>query len=97
MVNETKLKYIANFYGKEKQVSQLDEEMAELTIALHKLLRGKITDIQNLTEEIADVENVLSQIKILFNVNQLEVDLIRFTKIDREIGRITKELGYGEV
>lgn len=97
MVNETKLKYIANFYGKEKQVSQLDEEMAELTIALHELLRGKIADTHNLTEEIADVENVLSQIKILFRVNQLEVDLVKSAKINREIGRITKELGYGKV
>jgi len=97
MANETKLKYIANFYGKEKQVSQLDEEMAELTIALHELLRGKITDTHNLTEEIADVETVLYQIKILFEVNQLEVDLIKSAKIDREIGKITKELGYDKV
>ena len=60
-------------YGERAQVDMMLEEMAELSKALLKLRRVKkheITDplflVKNVEEEIADVEIVLNQMKLLF-------------------------------
>lgn len=57
------------------------EEMAELQKALTKHLskRGNIDDI---TEEIADVEFMLDQLKIVFN-NSKEVEKVKKSKMER--------------
>ena len=89
-----KLKYLASFYGIKSQTSQLDEEMAELTVETHKLMRGRTESTKGLTEEIADVEILLSQLKILYKINSLEVDLIKEKKINRQMERVNKLIGY---
>ena len=91
---ENKLKYLASFYGIKSQTSQLDEEMAELTVETHKLMRGRTEDTKGLIEEIADVEILLSQLKILYKINSLEVDLIKEKKINRQMERVNKLMGY---
>ena len=60
-------------YGERAQVDMMLEEMAELSKALLKLRRAKkheITEplflVKNVEEEIADVEIVLNQMKLLF-------------------------------
>ena len=60
-------------YGERAQVDMMLEEMAELSKALLKLRRVKkheITEplflVKNVEEEIADVEIVLNQMKLLF-------------------------------
>ena len=91
---EHKLKYLASFYGIKSQTSQLDEEMAELTVETHKLMRGRTENTKCLTEEIADVEILLSQLKILYKIDSLEVDLIKEKKINRQMERVNKLMGY---
>ncbi len=49
-------------FGEQKQKDMLIEEMSELTQALLKDRRGRES---NISEEIADVQIVLDQIKIL--------------------------------
>lgn len=61
------------YYGERAQVDMILEEMAELSKALLKLRRAKkheITEplflVKNVEEEIADVQIVLNQMKLLF-------------------------------
>lgn len=73
-------------FGWDKQVDMLIEEMAELTQALLKVRRGKEGALDNLHEEIADVEIVLSQIKIKCNQ-----PLLKAWK-DRKLQRLEEKL-----
>ncbi len=50
-------------FGEQKQKDMLIEEMSELTQALLKDRRGRES---NVSEEIADVQIVLDQIKLLY-------------------------------
>lgn len=54
------------------------EECSELIQAISKYLRGRET---NLEEEIADVEIMLEQLKIMCNESQVEV--IKESKLNR--------------
>ena len=87
---EHKLKYLASFYGIKSQTSQLDEEMAELTVETHKLMRGRTESTKGLTEEIADVEILLSQLKILYEIKQEDIDKVKEKKLNRQMERINK-------
>lgn len=55
------------------------EEMAELTKTLTKHLRGK-TDLEAITEEIADVEIMLEQVKRALSIRTKEA---KHKKIER--------------
>lgn len=65
-------------YGEIGQIDVAIEEMAELIQALSKYKRGKE---HNVEEEIADVEIMLEQMKIIFN--QRKVRKIKKGKIAR--------------
>lgn len=80
------LKSIIDHYGKESQVLMAIEEISELTKELCKDHRGK-DNRQEIIEEIADVELMLDQLKIMFNVNQMTVDYIKGQKIKRTLER----------
>ena len=102
-----KIKKIANHYTFKNQSGQLIEECAELIQAIRKYIRfdeGLITDddiltstndsnmlIQNIVEEIADVEIMLEQIKVLLNLNNDAIKAIKIKKIDRQLERIKRE------
>lgn len=49
-------------FGKEVQMRQLQEECAELIVAINHHLRGRDKYIEKITEEIADLLIVLTQI-----------------------------------
>lgn len=68
-------------YGKTAQLIMAMEEMSELVQALSKDIRGK-TDIENIAEEIADVEIMLAQLKIIFDCKD-RVNSKRCRKISR--------------
>ncbi len=68
-------------YGKTPQLIMCMEEMAELTKTLSKDIRGK-TDIENISEEIADVEIMLAQLKIIYDCKD-KVNSKRCRKISR--------------
>lgn len=63
-------------YGVEAQTKMAVEEMAELTNALMKLSRGRVSDVA-VIEEIADVVIMSTQLAIIFGEKQVlkEIDL----------------------
>lgn len=76
-------------YGKQSQLVMAMEEMSELTKELSKNLRGA-DNSKALAEEIADVEIMLEQLKVIFR-NRALVDRIRAGKLVRLSDRITGE------
>lgn len=65
----------------EFQIMMLNEEMAELTIAINKMMRLKSSDTQvisskrcDILTEIADVKIMLEQMQVLFKISDKEVD-----------------------
>lgn len=76
-------------YGKQSQVVIAMEEMAELTKELSKDLRCN-GDLGAISEEIADVEIMLEQLKIIYR-NRAMVDRIRAEKLIRLADRITNQ------
>ena len=96
---DSELLLIANHYGAESQLDQLTEEMAELIVAINHFKRFRKTDnagiaAENLLEEIADVDLVLSQVKHLLGC-RYEVERIKEQKIQRQLERIAKEKEHG--
>ena len=77
-------------YGKQSQLIMAMGEMAELTKELSKNIRGA-KNTSAISEEMADVEIMLEQLKIIFG-NRSEVDRVRCEKLDRLIVRLTGEL-----
>lgn len=73
-------------YGKQSQAVIAMEEMAELTKELSKDLRCN-GDLGAILEEIADVEIMLEQLKIIYG-NRAMVDRIRAEKLIRLADRI---------
>lgn len=76
---EELLKRAVNHFGGEMQIIIMMEEMAELIQALSKRLRG---DDSNINEEMADVEIMLSQMKLYLG-NTEEVKTIKEEKLKR--------------
>lgn len=68
-------------WGAEAQICMVFEEMAELQKELCKALRGKENRIE-IAEEIADVEIMLAQMKILFGIEE-GVERYKKLKIQR--------------
>lgn len=74
-------------YGTQSQLVMAMEEMSELTKELSKSLRGA-DNAEALAEEMADVEIMLEQLKVIFR-NRALVDRIRAQKLARLADRIT--------
>lgn len=66
-------------FGEEPQMRQAVEEMAELIVAINHKIRGRES---NIPEEIADVEIMLEQLKIIEGCDA-EVERIKRLKIER--------------
>lgn len=79
-------------YGKEAQCRQAMEECAELIQAINKSIRypDRKDCHNNLIEEIADVEIMLYQLKVMFNVSDDEVFEVKVQKAVREQERLKK-------
>ena len=75
-----------NVYGKTSQCTVCMEEMAELTKELSKNLRG-----QDNAAQIADVEIMLEQLKLMFSIRD-EVTQQRTVKLQRLDNRISQSL-----
>ena len=73
-------------YGIDAQVQMCIEEMSELTKELCKWFRDK-GDINHISEEIADVEIMLEQMKQFFN---LQDDVERYKTF--KLGRLEERL-----
>lgn len=79
-------------YGEEPQCRQAMEECAELIQAINKCIRypDRKDCHNNLIEEIADVEIMLYQLKVMFNVSDDEVFEVKVQKAVREQERLEK-------
>ena len=104
---KNKITKIANHYQFSNQSRQLAEECAELVQAVSKYYRFRNTKnsrdeilastedsnmlIQNIVEEIADVEIMLEQMKILLNISNEAVEGVKEKKVNRQLARIEKE------
>ena len=79
---------IADGYGLVSQLRQLAEECSELAVAAsHSARTGNIT--VNLIEEIADVEIMIDQIKLLGQIREGFVDELKEMKIKRQLDRMS--------
>lgn len=67
-------------WGKTSQVFMSIEEMGELIQALSKNFRGK-ENLDNIAEEITDVEIMIDQLKLIFDVEK-RCSEIRVEKVD---------------
>lgn len=82
-------------YGRVNQVIKTVEELSELSQALCKILTSKFTDdnseiFENIYEEMADVEIMLEQCKIMFQCDK-EVNKWKQKKIERLERRLEGE------
>lgn len=77
-----------DFFGDESQKIMVVEEMSELTKELCKELRGR-GDVEHLADELADVEIMLSQIKIIYNIHQTVAEHKDY-KLNRLAGSIVE-------
>jgi len=90
-MNKKDLKTIISHYGKNKQILKAIEEMTELQKELCKsVISDDNNNIDNITEEMADVEVMLNQLKIIFE-NHQEVKKVINTKIERTKKRVFDE------
>lgn len=78
-------------YGKEHRLIICMEEMAELTKELTKNLRGR-RNLQDISEEVADVEIMLEQVKVIFDLKE-EVSEAKEAKLLRLQKRIVRDTG----
>ena len=71
LINKTEVyKKALQIWGQEAQITMVFEEMSELQKELCKALRGEKV-AGNIAEEIADVEIMLEQMKLLFEIESL--------------------------
>lgn len=99
-----KLLKIANYYGQERQVCKLMEELGEASSAASEVLQllafsedggkesGLEERLEHLASELADVANVTEQILTLFAL-EVEFKVARQRGVDKTIARIRKEFG----
>lgn len=84
---EEKIIEIAKFYGRKAQSYQLIEEMSELTKELLKNNNRNKDNIKEITEEIADVEFMLLQVKYLYGIDECDI----IDKKNRSIKKLEKQ------
>lgn len=80
-------------FGVDNQLFQLDEEMAELIKAVNKWRRnqrpGNEAFVDGVAEEIADVEIMLDQLKIILGITDTDIEDWKYRKIKRLSENIT--------
>jgi len=87
------IRTIVGYYGADAQSMQTCEECAELIQAVSKLSRSDtntkfVERIKNLTEEIADVRIMMSQLMQLYGIPEPEVSERIDEKLKRQLERI---------
>lgn len=87
-VNNLVLEELVEKYG-DKQVIVAIEELSELQKELCKHLRDK-TNIENITEELADVYIMLYQMQYLFKISNYDLNVKIQEKIERTKERLLK-------
>ena len=96
-MDKQKLLFIINSYGTKSQEDVAIEEMAELQKAIlkHRRYTGDETRAE-IIDEIADVEIMIEQLKIIFSCKKEVESRINY-KIERQIKRILKKYNIEEL
>lgn len=90
IVDEKALKEINEHFGKKHQSVVCMEECAELIQCISKELRGK-SDVDHMTEEIADVCICIETLKQLYGITDEQIQVWIDFKQKRAKERIRKE------
>lgn len=86
-----KLIKIIRHYSKYSQISKAVEELIELSELLIKAVNKLEINMDSLYEEMADVEIMLAQLKIIYGINDEVLRNYKEQKIDRTLKRIDAE------
>lgn len=81
---------VIEFYGADHQKGKAAEELSELLTELIKDINGK-GDIGKLIAELADVENVCAQLRLIYDADDL-TDHWKAVKMNRAIRDINIEI-----
>lgn len=87
---ETVIQKAIDTYGYDLQKQVAIEEMSELTKEICKDFRGK-DNKDNIIEEIADVDIMLTQLMIIYNIKPYELDEVKTNKLVRLSERLKGE------
>ena len=82
---ENGLQLIRLKYGRKVTLEKCKEELQELIEALEK------RDMENIHEEVADVNNLLSHIKAYYNISDEEIKERQHYKVKRQLKRMKYE------
>lgn len=83
-------------YGAQKQEAQLIEEMSELIHAISKLWRNNDAQTRaHVIEEVADVEIMLEQLKMILNISPEKLTAEKNYKLQRLAYRLGLNVGAG--
>lgn len=77
---------ILNHYGRQAQLNKAMEELAELAVVIAHEDRK-----ENVLEELADVQVMAEQVRLMWGIGEDELDRMIDYKVDRTIRRIHKE------
>ena len=89
MIEDERIKTIADHYGITKQMRQLAEESSELAVeASHSARKGTTVKI---IEEMADVEIMIEQIIYLAKIDRKDIEECIQYKLDRQMKRLMEE------
>ncbi len=97
MIDDHRIKLIAERKGFEAQTHKLVEEMAELTVAIHHLNRTDNPQQRraDFIEELGDVMIIASQLRCLLSPpERIKLSESIDFKIDRELNRIRKDKNH---
>ncbi len=89
-------KFIATYFRKKKQLNKLKEELNELIVECDRMLDTNTDKLDySFLEEVADVSNMIEQLKYLYNDRELDerVLQIRKEKNERTLERIEEQEG----
>ena len=82
---EVALTVIRHHYGRKVTLEKCKEELQELIQAINK------NNFENVHEEVADVYNILSQLKVYYNISDEEIKERQKYKARRQLKRIKEE------
>ena len=91
MIDDERIKTIADHYGIKNQMRQLAEECSELAVeASHSARIGTTVKI---IEEMADVLIMMEQVIYLAGIDKCDIEDCIDYKLGRQITRLSKEEG----
>lgn len=74
---------LINKYGKEKQIGQVIEEMAELIVELNKNINRNKENRQEILEEYTDVSFMLKQLVLIYGFTNDEIQSCMENKMSK--------------